>query len=228
MIDGPVEPLFRIKVCGITTPDDARAAADAGVDCIGLNFFPGSTRFVTPAVAETVVAALPTGMVKVGLFVDTPPAEVVALVNQLGLDLAQLHGSESPDSLAALRGIGVIRAFASSTPLEELYDYLNECAALGAMPWLTLLDAPAPASGPPGGTGQLADQSLARRYRETVSVPPLVLAGGLTHANVAEAIRRVRPAAVDVASGVESAPGKKDARLMASFVRAARAAFEQG
>jgi phosphoribosylanthranilate isomerase len=228
MIDGQVEPLFRIKVCGVTTPDDARAAADAGVDCIGLNFYPGSKRFITPAVAEAIVAALPAGFVKVGLFVDAPPAEVSALVNRLGLDLAQLHGRESPDSLAALMGIGIIKAFASSTPLQELRDYLDACAALGAMPWLTLLDAPAPVNGPAGGTGQLADQSLARLYREAANVPPLVLAGGLTPTNVAEAIRRVHPASVDVASGVESAPGKKDARLMASFVRAARAAFEQG
>lgn len=216
--------MFRIKICGITSIDDARTAAEAGADAVGLNFFAGSPRHLPPEHARDVVESLPAGVVKVGLFVNAPSDEVCHKYDLLGLDLIQLHGDEPPDFLPALGGRPVMRAFRlTQSGLAPVAAYLDACRRLHCLPQLVLIDAFS--KGQYGGTGQTADWNLAARYREEIAPPPWVLAGGLTAANVAEAIRIVRPMAVDTASGVESRPGCKDRALTRRFVEAAKAAF---
>jgi phosphoribosylanthranilate isomerase len=214
--------MFQIKICGLTQPSDAHAVAAAGADAIGLNFYHASKRYVDGATAEVIVRELPETIVRVGLFVDRPVEEIRELVERLRLDLVQLHGDESPADLAALGDVPVMKAF-RPTSNRDVIAYLEACARLGSKPRLVLLDANVP--GEIGGTGHRADWEIARQYRDSLRVPPLVLAGGLTADNVAEAIRDVQPAAVDTASGVETSPGRKDPERIARFVAAARAAF---
>jgi phosphoribosylanthranilate isomerase len=219
--------MFRVKICGVTTPEDARTAAEAGADAVGLNFYPKSPRYLAPEAARAVAGAVPRGVVKVGLFVNAPVEEVCRAFDGLGLDLVQLHGDEPPQVLADLEGRPVMRAFRLGPEgMLPVGEYLGQCEQLGRMPELVLLDAFR--KGAYGGTGEVADWSAAKTYRPVGDrpLPPLVLAGGLTPENVAEAIRTVRPAAVDTASGVESAPGRKDPELVRRFVRAAIEALE--
>jgi len=220
--------MFRIKICGITNVDDALAAARAGADAVGLNFYPKSPRCVDADAADRIIASLPRETVKVGLFVNAPAQEVCRTFDRLGLDLIQLHGDEPPRYLAQLAGRPVMRAFRPGPDgLEPLERYLAHCRRLGCTPRLVLVDALVP--GQYGGTGRLADWHLLRTYAGAAKAgpgPPLVLAGGLTPGNVAEAIAIVRPAAVDTASGVELGPGRKDPAAVEAFVRAARTAFE--
>lgn len=226
--------VFRIKVCGITSIDDALAVARAGADAVGLNFYRRSPRYVTAEAARDILGSLPTGIVKVGLFVDTSADEVSRLFDDLRLDLIQLHGDQPPEFLAQLGGRPVMRAFrvgssvgnahlAADTSLHFVAEYLARCRKLSASPTMVMLDALV--VGEYGGTGQVANWHAAGQYVTKPGAPPLVLAGGLTTENVAAAIRAVRPAAVDVASGVESHPGRKDPAAVVAFVEAARAAF---
>jgi phosphoribosylanthranilate isomerase len=216
--------MFRIKICGITNVDDARAVAQAGADAIGLNFYSRSPRYVTAEVARDIVKALPAEIVKVGLFVDTPAGDVCRLFDDLPLDLIQLHGDQPPEFLTQLGDRPVMRAFRLGPEgLRPVAEYLTHCRALAVLPKLVLLDAMV--AGAYGGTGKTADWAVAKQYAAVVDVPPLVLAGGLTPENVAAAIRAVKPAAVDVASGVECQPGRKDPSLVGAFVQAAREAF---
>lgn len=216
--------MFRIKVCGVTSTDDAMAAAAAGADCIGLNFCTRSPRSVEMRRAAEIVQVLPRGVVKVGVFVDAPLGEIRDVADRLRLDLVQLHGDEPPELLADLGERPVIRAFrCGAEGLAHLVHYLDQCRRLQALPQMVLLDSPR--TGGFGGTGQLADWQSAKQYHDTAIGPPLVLAGGLDPGNVAQAIATVRPAAVDTASGVESSPGQKDRGKVAAFVAAAQAAF---
>ena len=216
--------MFQVKICGITSVDDALAVAQAGADAIGLNFYPRSPRHVTTDVARDILKALPAGVVKVGLFVDTPADEVCRLFDDLHLDLIQLHGDQPPEFLTHLGGRPVMRAFrVGPDGLRPVAEYLARCRMLAVLPTLVLLDSLV--AGAYGGTGQRADWGVAKQYVAEPGVPPLVLAGGLTPENVADAIRTVRPAAVDVASGVESQPGRKDPAAVGAFIQAARAAF---
>jgi len=215
--------MFHVKICGITNADDARAVARAGAGAAGLNFYAKSPRCVSPDGAREILAALPASMVKVGVFVNAEAEEVGRLFDELRLDLIQLHGDEPPEYLARLGGRPVMRAFrVDKSGLATVTDYLQKCRALGAEPVLALFDAPAGRLY--GGTGKSADWKIAREFAALPDAPPLVLAGGLTPENVAEAIRAVRPAAVDVAGGVESSPGRKDPARVEAFVRAAEAA----
>jgi phosphoribosylanthranilate isomerase len=242
--------MFHVKICGITNVGDALLAAHAGADAVGLNFYHRSPRFIPFELARQIVAALPKEVTKVGLFVDAAAADVCRAFDDLGLDLVQLHGNEPPEYLPQLGSRPVMRAFRlSSDGLEPITEYLVQCHALHAMPQRVLLDAHVP--GQYGGTGQTTDWSIAAEYarlsaaaavsrREPDAVerdvahpsegrapyPPLVLAGGLTPANVAEAIRTIRPAAVDTASGVESSRGHKNLGLVEAFVKAAREGLE--
>ena len=216
--------MFRIKICGLTHPSDADAVVAAGADAVGLNFYHGSKRHIDPEMAAAIVRELPESIVRVGLFVNAPAGEIRELVNRLRLDLVQLHGDESPADIAALGEIPVMKAFRPASSLEVIV-YLEACARLGCQPRMVLLDASVP--GALGGTGLRADWEIAQQYLQSLRVPPLVLAGGLTPDNVAEAIRTVKPAAVDTASGVEFAPGRKDPDQVARFVDAARAAFAE-
>jgi len=219
--------MFQIKICGITSVEDALTVVEAGADAVGLNFYPKSPRYVRPELAGRIAAVLPPEVVKVGLFVNATTEHVCRTFERLALDLVQLHGDEPPEYLAELGELPLMRAFRlGRSALEPLRDYLRSCRQLGCMPRLTLIDAHV--KGVYGGSGEVADWQVLRTYRagrQDESIPPLVLAGGLTPDNVAEAIRTARPAAVDVASGVESGPPRKDPKLVAAFVEAARQAL---
>ena len=218
--------MFQIKICGITSVDDALAVVRAGADAIGLNFYPRSPRYVSLDLARQIVAALPREIVKVGLFVNASSSDVRRFYDQLLLDVIQLHGDESPEYLAELRGWPVMRAFrVEPGKLRSTIEYLARCREIEATPQFAMIDTLV--VGVYGGTGKTADWTAAGEYAARVGLPPLVLAGGLVPENVGEAIRTVRPAAVDVASGVESRPGQKDPAMVEAFVRAARAAFSQ-
>ena len=202
--------MFRIKICGITNVNDALAAASAGADAIGLNFFRKSRRFVEPQVAREIAAALPVDVLKVGVFVNHSDAEIAEVVDQVKLDCVQLHGDEAPESLAALpASVRVIRAYRCGiSGLSELARYLEACRSCGRMPDAVLIDADA--NGEFGGTGRVADWSRIAKERDALGGIPLILAGGLTPDNVSSAIAAVRPDGVDVASGVETDAAVKD------------------
>jgi phosphoribosylanthranilate isomerase len=214
-------PDVRIKICGLTRVDEALACVEAGADWIGLNFHPRSPRYVEPGRAAEIVSALARPSQAVGLFVDRPADEVVALAERLGLGAVQLHGNEPPRDLLALARLWIIRAFrlGDASDVRRMNDYLAEAEALGRGPDAVLIDACV--SGKAGGTGEpIADDVLPL-------IPPhrhLILAGGLTSDNVAERVRRVGPWMVDVASGVESSPGRKDPEKVRQFIHAVRSA----
>jgi phosphoribosylanthranilate isomerase len=217
--------MFRIKICGITNIDDAQAAADAGADAVGLNFFRKSRRFVEPGNARSIAADLPAGVAKIGIFVNHDVAEIVEISKRVGLDCVQLHGDEPPGTVAQLpKYLKVVRAHRCGiNGLISLASYLEECDSRGRLPDALLIDADAGAEF--GGTGQVADWTRIASERASLAGLPLILAGGLTADNVGNAIAVVQPAAVDVASGVERQPGFKDKELMVRFVTAARQAF---
>ena len=215
---------FQIKICGLTRVEDVRAAAQAGAEAIGLNFYAGSPRFVEPPDAQHLVAAAPRGIVKVGVFVNADAETICGIYDALGLDLIQLHGDEPPEFLAELGGRPVMRAFRlDDRGLAPVADYLNECDRLSSRPRAILLDAHR--IGRFGGTGQPADWPTIAEQRHLINEYPLVLAGGLTPENVATAIKTVQPTAVDTSSGVESKPAQKDPQLVRQFVTAAKSAF---
>ncbi|MCS7304502.1 MAG: phosphoribosylanthranilate isomerase [Thermoguttaceae bacterium] len=217
---------FQIKICGITRPQDALWAVGAGADAVGLNFYSRSPRYIWPEDARHLITLLPGELVKVGVFVNADPAEIWQIFEQLGLDWVQLHGDEPPMLLQQLGGLPIIRAFRLGPEgLQPVLEYLERCRYVGRMPDWVLLEGYIP--GQYGGTGHVAQWDLCREYAAAEGVPPLVLAGGLNPANVGEAIRSVRPTAVDTASGVELSPGRKDPSLVAEFIRAAREAFQQ-
>jgi phosphoribosylanthranilate isomerase len=193
----------------------ARAAVAAGADAVGFVFWPKSPRCVTPEAAAGIAAELPPFVVRVGVFVDAPRTEIELAAGAAGLDLLQLHGDEDAAGFAALprRVLKAVRVGAS-------FDAAAAAAAARNAAGL-LVDAAGGAA--PGGTGRTFDWDLVRGLRERV--PFLVLAGGLHAGNVAEAVAAVDPHGVDVSSGVESAPGRKDEEKMRAFVRAARGGF---
>lgn len=218
--------MFQIKICGITSVKDARFASLAGADAIGLNFYDQSPRYLDPAAADAMIPGIPAKVAKVGVFVNAEHDEIDAIAQRLDLDYVQLHGDEPPDFLGHFSSRKVIRAFRLGddgfTPISA---YLQECERLGRRPDALLLDAQR--AGEYGGTGQTIDWSAVASHRELLGDLPLVLAGGLTPYNIAEALAAVRPAAVDVASGVESAPGVKDLLLMRAFCSNAQKFFAQ-
>ena len=216
---------FRIKICGVTSVADAQAVAAAGADAVGLNFYPASKRCVPMEVAAEIAQSLPAGIKRVGLFVNGSAGDVRAAAEQLSLDLVQLHGDELLEYLAELGDWPILRAFRTQPDWQTIADrYLERCDELSALPAAVLIDAYRP--GAYGGTGDRADWSEVVRWSAQRAGLPLVLAGGLTPDNVAEAVQAVRPAAVDTASGVESSPGRKDAALVGQFVAAARRALD--
>ncbi len=202
----------RVKICGLTSVPDARLAVEAGADAVGLMFYEKSPRCVSLEQAAAIVLELPPLVAKVGVFVDPTWEKVTEAVQRCGLDTVQLHGSEAPEFCARIP-VKVIKAFRVRGP-----ETLRAAEAYRGQAWL--LDSYVPDQ--PGGTGATFNWDLAR---EAVALNPhIILAGGLTAANVATAIRRVQPYAVDVSSGVESAPGRKDTGKMREFVAAVRSA----
>jgi phosphoribosylanthranilate isomerase len=213
-----------IKICGVRTSEAARAAAAAGADAIGLNFFAGSPRAVDAAEAMGIVRAVPEAVTPVGVFVNHPVRTVVETVRECGLRAVQLHGDEPPGVLAELRqaldGVHLIRAWRLGVEgIEPLAAWLARTRDHSAVPDAVLIDARV--EGRYGGTGQAAPWGLlAGMWPE--EWPRLILAGGLTPENVCDAIRTTHPWGVDVAGGVESAPGVKDPALVRRFIEAAR------
>jgi phosphoribosylanthranilate isomerase len=184
-----------------------------------LNFHPGSLRRVDRSVAAEIVAGLPSPAEAVGVFVDRPPSEVAGVASRIGLRIVQLHGREPAEDLLVLRHLFIVRAYRIGDPSDvaRMVADLAECRRLGRAPDAVLLDAFVP--GQAGGTGQTIDTQL---LAALPPLPPVILAGGLTPENVAARIALVRPWMVDVASGVESAPGCKDPARVAAFLRAVR------
>jgi len=213
----------RVKICGLTSVADAVACAELGADWIGLNFHPRSPRRVAPEVAAAILAGLPPSAAAVGVFVDRPAWEVADLADRLGLGIVQLHGQEPPEDLPVLSRFRIVRAFriGPGTDWDTVTAYLARAEALGRRPDAVLIDAYVP--GQAGGTGASISEDLLDRRPP---LPRLILAGGLTPQNVAERIARARPWMVDVASGVESAPGRKDRAAVAAFIRAAHTALD--
>lgn len=207
--------MLRVKICGITRPEDAVVAADAGADAIGL-VFAESPRRVGPDRAAAILAALPPFVAPVALFVDETADHIRGICEPLGIRTVQLSGDEPPDVARILAGrFCVIKAFhvRQESDLEGIADYpMDGC----------LLDSRVP--GRHGGTGVAFDWSLAAQAR---TPKPIILAGGLRPENVAEAIRQVRPYAVDVSSGVEVKPGIKDPERVGAFVIEARSALRE-
>ncbi len=219
--------MFRIKICGITNSQDAQAAIDAGTDAIGFNFYRASKRFVDLDTAKQIADLVPTSVATVGVFVNHTAQEIQETTRALDLSYIQLHGDEPPEFLADLPPAAkIIRAYrCDPTGLAPLARYLEACMELQRTPAAVLIDSDA--GGAFGGTGHAADWSLIARERALLHGTPIILAGGLTPANVAAAIAAVSPHAVDVASGVESQPGKKDRNLITQFITTARTTFTQ-
>jgi len=203
--------MVEVKICGLTTVDDAVRCAEAGADALGLNFWPGSPRCVDASRAREIVKAAGDRAAMVAVFVDFSLDQVREILRETGIRWAQLHGGEPPELVAALlptayKAIGV----RDGSAIELARSYPGEHL---------LLDASVP--GMPGGTGRTFDWDIAATVAKERK---LTLAGGLTPDNVAEAVRGVKPFRVDVASGVESAPGRKDPELVRAFIDAARSA----
>jgi len=204
--------MTEVKICGITNLDDAMAACENGADALGFVFFQGSPRYVSPESAGKIISDLPRGVTKVGVFVNEEKGVVQRIYDVCGLDMIQFHGDEPVEYCCEFPSRILIRALRSRSAgvLEELG---------GWSPRAFLVDSGNEAKF--GGTGKLSDWdlagTLARKY-------PVILAGGLNPKNVGDAIRAVSPAAVDVGSGVESEPGKKDHAKIQEFIAKARTA----
>jgi phosphoribosylanthranilate isomerase len=204
----------QIKICGITNLEDAICAVDAGADQLGFNFYPGSSRYIDPTHVSSIIRQLPSKKIIVGVFVNPQIQDLESVVEIL--DQVQLHGDESPDFVQMVRedlGSYVTKALRVSEDFDPAV-----ASEYGAD--VILLDTPSEHF---GGSGVAFDWSIALKFKTVV--PKFYLAGGLDPDNVADAIRAVRPYAVDVCSGVESAKGKKDHAKLSAFIRNARAAI---
>jgi phosphoribosylanthranilate isomerase len=204
--------MVKVKVCGITSPEDARVAADAGADAIGLVFAERSPRKISVERAREIAAALPQDILKVGVFVNEEPGEVLRIASEVGLDCAQLHGDEPPEAVAAIRGcgVGVMKALRvrDAEALAEIENYEAD---------LFLLDAWSEKAR--GGTGERFDWELAKSLKGRDNI---VVSGGLGPGNVREAIEYLEPYGVDASSSLEERPGKKSGERVRRFVGAAK------
>ena len=201
-----------LKICGVTTRDDAEQLVTLGVDALGVNFWPRSPRFLAPEHAAW-LADLAGRILRVGVFVNAPAAMVLGLFRDGLLDAVQLHGDETPEETAIYQKSGV--PFFKAIGVKTLGD-LDRAAHFGAS--AILLDAPAP--GVYGGTGETFDWNAAIDFKARHAQLPLILAGGIVPANAALAATTVRPAALDVASGAELSPGRKDFSKVSALLAA--------
>ena len=205
--------MVKVKICGITNRDDAQTAVAAGADALGFVMYKKSPRWVEPAVARAIIAELPPFVLPIGVFVNEEADTVRKLMDECGLALAQLHGDESASYCQQL-GRPVLKALRLKNrgSLLHVAEFQGRAGVRGV-----LIDAFSDQAY--GGTGQTVDWTLAAEVARTV---PMLLAGGLTPSNVAEAVRSVRPYGVDVSSGVEMSPGKKDREKVHAFIDAVR------
>jgi phosphoribosylanthranilate isomerase len=204
----------QIKICGITNVKDARACAELGTSMFGFNFYPQSSRYIEPRIARRIIEAIPPEVCAVGVFVDASAEEIRNTAAAAGVQCVQLHGRTSPDTCSELaREFRVIRAFSTDPQFRpEEVSLFGDCDVL--------VDAHHPSLR--GGTGLTCDWMAARTTRSFARC--LILSGGLTEQNVGHAIATVEPNAVDVCSGIESAPGVKDHKALENFVTAVRTA----
>jgi phosphoribosylanthranilate isomerase len=205
-----------LKVCGVTNLEDARAAIDCGAEYLGFNFYAKSPRYIAPASARAIIDRLPSDIISVGVFVNEPrPEDVAEILRVSGARMAQLHGDESPDYCASVGAGRVIKALRVGDDFDarRVLDYPAAAILLDAF------DAKLY-----GGTGKTANWAIAR---EAAKLTKVFLAGGLSPNNIVEAIRAVEPFAVDVNSGVERAPGRKDANKLHALWRQIRSGDEK-
>ena len=196
----------RIKICGITRPEDGVTAALAGADAIGLNFYPRSPRAISTEAANAIIAELPPFITKVGLFVDAGEEKIISILNEVPLDMLQFHGNEAPVDCGRY-----FRPYIKAIRMREDTDLYRQAGLYSDAAGL-LLDTHV--SGMAGGTGQVFDWGKIPPDLDK----PVILAGGLTEGNVAEAIHRVQPYAVDVSGGGESGKGIKDREKVLAFI----------
>ena len=202
-----------IKICGITNLEDAQAAVAAGADALGFNFYKPSPRYITPQAARAIIEQLPSSILTVGVFVDEDSTTVMSVANEAGLKALQLHGDESPDYCRELAANTlVIKTLAVSDSFDPARAYSYEVDAI-------MLDTRD--NRLRGGTGRVFDWSIAQQVSQIV--PKLYLAGGLSPENVAEALNKVRPYAVDACSSLENRPGTKNHGRMRAFIDTVRA-----
>ncbi len=204
--------MVKVKICGITNWSDARGAVEAGADFLGFNFYRESSRYIAPTAARRIVQRLPAGVASVGVFVNEPEPEMLAIARRVGLDYVQLHGDETPEIVSRMgRSFRVIKAIRvrDSFRVAQLANFTRASSIL-----LDGFDARLR-----GGTGKSFNWKLAKSAGLKRQI---FLAGGLTPENAAEAVSAARPFAIDVCSGVESRPGKKDAARMRALVAAVR------
>lgn len=206
-------PETKIKICGLTNEADACRAAELGADFLGFIFYPKSPRFIEPEQLAEFIGNIPGNALKVGVFVNESAEEMLRIVEQCGLNVIQLHGNETPDFATCMKSeAGAETAIWKALPLKDESD-LNYAQSFPADKVLVdYMDETAY-----GGTGKCADWKLARNLSDSREI---VLAGGLNPDNAAEAVRRVQPYTVDVCSGVEAGPGKKDHEKMRRFFEA--------
>ena len=219
LFEEPDASSVRVKICGLTRVDEAVACLQAGDDLIGLNFHPDSPRCIDLARAAEIMTALGGPEQVIGLFVNRPADEVARLADGLGIVRIQLHGDEPPEDLRVLDRFWLVRAFrlGAVEHIRAMNRYLEQCRTVGRLPDAILLDAHAP--GRLGGTATVVTEDI---LAAIPSLPRMILAGGLSPDNVAERVAIARPWMVDVASGVESSPGRKDAAQVAAFIQAVR------
>lgn len=212
--DGPGR--LRIKICGITNAADARAAIDAGADALGFNCYRGSKRWLNVPEASGWIATLPASVARIAVMVDPPWEEALAIAHLPFIDALQLHGRESEEFCARLAGEGI--RFSKALPAME-----HEALAMARSFSTDTVILDSTSGGDFGGTGRTFPWGIAARLVNDQPTLRIVLAGGLTPANVQQAIKTVRPFAVDVTGGVEMAPGRKDHALIDRFIEAVRA-----
>ena len=209
--------VVQVKICGMRRAEDVEAAVEAGADLLGFNFWPGTSRYISPEEAAPLIRSVPSHVWTIGVFVDETPERVLEIAAQTGVAALQFHGNESPDYLDRLGSLRKIKAFkvGNSFSPDELGLFPSAYAFL-LDGWIS--------GGMPGGTGRMFDWS---RGKEARAYGKVIVAGGLTPRNVGEAIRQAHPWGVDVCTGVESTSGKKDPKRVREFVRAAREAERQ-
>jgi len=201
----------RIKICGITNKIDALAAVELSVDSLGFVFYKKSKRYVTPAKAEDIINELPPSIGKVGVFVDEKREDVIRIAEDAGLDILQFHGSETPEYCSSFKEkYKVIKAFRLKTKddLKDVNSFDTDYYLFDTYE-----------NGSAGGTGKRFDWAILKDFE---ILRPMILSGGLDPENVERAIKEVAPYGLDVSSGVESAPGKKDIKLLKKFVENVR------